>query len=441
MKRHIMRFSLYLALCFAAALALTKACSAAEPQAAKVVTFGVCEDYDKGQDLKDIAQDFELLRQLEIDTMRVSFGWDDYEPASGKYDFDWLHQFANLAAQYGIKLRPYLCYAAPWAGNGRWNSPPNDYRDWYWYCYRVAEALKDHPNIVSYEMWNEEDLMGAEGWWGGTIDQYMEILRKGSLAVRAADPGKQILLGGFARPRTNWLQQITEAGYGCYYDVTPFHCYAETWWRRDMTLEDWIGNWYYELFLPYNEMGGGQPIWVNEIGYSTLNRSEEQQADFLARAVAYFFSAPGIEHICWYEIRDLNPKVNPIGDNHNYHLGITTFPDRKPKLAFYTLDMLSDLLDGKSVVPAADEAVVTVTSGAAGKLHKYLFKLADGSQLLFIYDKQSDCTVDITLPAAGKTCQRYALDGTSEAYAGFSGSAISGLQLTAGKTVILQIVP
>ena len=433
--------------CLAACFIFLLSCSTswAGQQSPKILTFGVCEDYDKNQDLKGIALDFQLLNQLEIDEMRVSFGWDDYEPAPGQYDFAWLHQFANLAAQYGIKLHPYICYAAPWAGSGHWNSFPNDYRDWEKFCYALAQDLKTHPNIVSYEIWNEEDITGPEGWWGGNIDQYMKLLRSGSLAIRAADPGKQILFGGLTGPRVRWLKEVTQAGYGRYYDVLPFHCYVETWpwWgTRIKEVEQALDESFYNQFLPQNEnVGGGQPIWVNEIGYSTMSRSENEQANYLARAVAYFLSAPEIEHICWYEIKDNNPGNSVIGDAHNYHLGITTWPERKPKLAFYTLDMLSDLLNHKSVIPAEEEISVAVVSGSTGKLYKRLFRISDGSQILFIYDKQADCTVNVTLATPGKTAYRYALDGTSALYPDFANNTISNLQLKAGQVEIFKIVP
>ena len=66
----------------------------------KPVSFAVLEDYDKGDDLNDIALDFELLNELGIDEMRCSFGWDDYEPHKGEYDFAWLKQFVELPGSY-----------------------------------------------------------------------------------------------------------------------------------------------------------------------------------------------------------------------------------------------------------------------------------------------------------------------------------------------------
>ncbi|MBA3963528.1 MAG: beta-galactosidase [Chthoniobacterales bacterium] len=86
--------------------------------------------------------------------MRCSFGWDDYEPKHGQYDFDWLKQFVALANSYGIKLRPYVGYTAPWAGvHGSdgiyWNDRPENENDSYNFVYHLASALKAYPNVLS----------------------------------------------------------------------------------------------------------------------------------------------------------------------------------------------------------------------------------------------------------------------------------------------------
>jgi glycosyl hydrolase family 42 (putative beta-galactosidase) len=82
------------------------------------VDFGILEDYDKNEDLGDVAKDFDLFRQLGVTTWRGSFGWDDYEPSRGHYDFDWLHRFADLAESRDITLRPYIGYTPAWAAVG-----------------------------------------------------------------------------------------------------------------------------------------------------------------------------------------------------------------------------------------------------------------------------------------------------------------------------------
>ena len=64
--------------------------AASAPPGSKKVSFALLEDYEKGDDLDEVALDFALMNELEIDTMRTSFGWDNFEPARGQYDFAWL---------------------------------------------------------------------------------------------------------------------------------------------------------------------------------------------------------------------------------------------------------------------------------------------------------------------------------------------------------------
>jgi hypothetical protein len=100
--------SRYAALGFAGALFLGPAVGAQRDRPATPVSFANLEDYDKGDDLADVEKDFALFKALEITTWRGSFGWDDDEPADGKFDFAWLHAFAERAATHRILLRPYL---------------------------------------------------------------------------------------------------------------------------------------------------------------------------------------------------------------------------------------------------------------------------------------------------------------------------------------------
>src|SRR5690349_8250313 len=68
----------------------------------KPVSFSVLQDYPKGEDLKEVLKDFQLIKELGLNTWRGSFSWIDYEPQRGKYDYAWLHRFASLAAREGI---------------------------------------------------------------------------------------------------------------------------------------------------------------------------------------------------------------------------------------------------------------------------------------------------------------------------------------------------
>jgi hypothetical protein len=411
---------------------------------AKSVSFAVLEDYDKGEDLKEVAKDFQLMKELGIDVLRCSLGWDDYEPARGQYDFVWLKEFVKLAARHGIKIRPYIGYTPRWAAapgstDGMdWNNPPADYQAWYRFVYSLAYALRDYPNVLSYEIYNEEN---APLWWDGTIEQYKDTLRHAALAIRTADPDAQVILGGFVLPDVDWLRSITRSGHARYYDVTPFHAYPETWTSADVVVENYLDARYREFVRDNTARGEGEPIWINEMGFATTpDKTELDQANWWARAVSTFLADPYVEHIGVYEIKDLHPGKDVIGDGKNYHLGLTR-TDRTKKLAFSTVALLKSLLGQEKIAAADRELTVTAVDGRAGDLHAYLFKRLDGKQLLFLYDKSANPTVSATLKTAGRKAIKYELNGAALNYANFDGRTLHKIELSAGNVAIFQIDP
>ncbi len=435
-----------LALSSVALAAILRDPPAADPLVgSKHVSFAVLEDYDKGDDLNDIALDFALLNELEIDSMRCSFGWDDYEPVRGQYDFAWLEEFVSLADQYGIKIRPYIAYTPEWAGKSvdtdgvAWNTPPADYQDWYNFVYELALALSDHPNVLSYEVYNEENF---SMWWDGGLEQYQETLKQAALAVHAADPDAQILLGGMTYPDYNWLEGLGQAGYTRYYDILPFHAYPETWTEPDVIVENYLSNEYQKYFIPiHKEFGEREPIWINEMGYATSSgRTEAQQANWWARAVSTFLAKPDIEHLGVYEIKDLDSGVQAIGDDMNYHFGLT-YPDRTKKLAFYTVDMLTDLLDTGMLTVADSDLEVIADEESTNYLYYHLFKRPDGAQILFVWNRLSSPTITIKLKTRGTSAEHFSLAGEATPYPDFNGRTLRNIRLTQGKVEIFRINP
>lgn len=415
------------------------------PSQAKPVSFALLEDYDKDDDLAAIALDFALMQELEIDTLRTSFGWDDYEPQPGVYDFAWLRRFVALAEDYGIQLRPYIAYTPEWAGaetpNGDdgsdWNNPPRNMAAWSAFVSALATALRDAPNVLSYEIYNEEN---DEFWWDGSAEQYAATLAAAAQAIHRADPDTEVLLGGLTYPDDDWLLALVENGYAADYDVTPFHAYPETW--NEASVEGYLDAGYHDFFVSHNDtLGEGEPIWINEMGYATTpGRGEREQANWFARAVSTFLADPHVEHIGFYEIRDL-PRDSPaLGDDANYYLGLIDAAGRK-KLAFATVDLLTDLLDVGALTVIDKEAQINVTGGAAGDLHHHLFLRPDGVQVLFVYDKRASLTLDIDLGLRGRRATAYSLDGAAAPVADFDGYSLRNIPLTPGEVAIFTIEP
>jgi hypothetical protein len=415
--------------------------TAGAPAVTKRVSFSVLEDYDKGESLEEIARDFELMRELEVHTWRGSFGWDDYEPERGRLDLKWLHRFAELAATRQITLRPYLGYTPEWAAMRRtadghlWNDPPRRLEDWESFVTRFSGAMRRHRNLVSYEIYNEENV---PLWWDGSVSEYALVLSRGAGALRTGAPGVGVLPGGMVWPDADWLAELCEAGAGRYATAIAFHAYPETWTPESVAVENYLDDAYRGRFLPVVDRCGRRPVWINEMGFATTaGKTEHQQADWWARAIATFLADPRVEHIGIYEIKDLRPDSPVIGDAPNYHLGLTRV-DRTPKLAFRTVDLLTDLLDTGSLTLADGELSVRVVDGTATALHYHLFRRPDGDQVLLVWDRAGTPTVDLTVSRRAAAVNEYGLDGRSSKVAIRDGRTLRGVQLRPGTTRIYR---
>ncbi|UCC69210.1 MAG: beta-galactosidase [Armatimonadota bacterium] len=406
------------------------------------------EDWDKGDDLTTMVEpDFVLVNELGVDELIMSIGWDDFEPSQGNYDFAWLHDFASLADTYGIKLRPYICYTPEWAGNGEWNSPPTDYQDWYNFCYALGTAMSTHSNIVSYEIWNE---WNDELWWSGTFTEYVQLLTTGSSALKATDTDADIIMGGLVYPHWEAIDACTQGTVEESYEIVPFHCYREWYGTRD-SLESYLDAQYTDWFVPtVNENGEGESIWCNEVGFSTLDRGEEAQRSYFARAVPYLFASDAslgeIDHFDAYEIKDLGPDAPVIGPDDIRYLGLCD-EYRTKKLAFPTVAMWVSLLDDRTITtPVNADVTLEATSGRFGDEYYYLIYRDEGggatSQILVIYDKRNTLTCEATLTIPGTTCTKWNIDGTSEDFtANLNGTIISNIPVTEDDVTILEVMP
>ena len=406
----------------------------------KPISFAILEDYDKGDPLSEVAADFALFKELGVTVWRGSFGWDDYEPEPGRFDFGWLRQFVALADSTGISLRPYVGYTPGWAG-GRgkddqaWNDAPKDLSQWRRFLGALAGALAEHPSIKSYEIYNEENV---PLWWDGTLEDYTAVLDAGADAVRAADPDAGVLLGGMVWPDLEWLEGTCRDGGGPF-DVLPFHAYPETWTPESVTVETYLGSDFEREFLDAaDEQCGVKPVWINETGFATTpGKTERQQADWWVRAFATFLAAPRVEHLGIYEIKDQRQDTPVIGDAPNYYLGLLRV-DRAPKLAFHTVKMLLRLFDSDSITVADNEIAVHAPEGA-GKLYHHLFVRPDRRQLVFAWTRGASATVDLRLTRSGRRVTSYGLDGKSSRWSKFDGHVIRGVELTAGEPRVFEV--
>ncbi len=405
-----------------------------EPSPVRQLELDLLEDYDKGDDLARIRGDFEVMKDLGIHTWRGSFGWDDYEPKPGVYDFDWLRRFVALAEREGIRLRPYLGYTPAWAAAGgrdsaAWNDPPRSLADWRAFVSHIAGEFAGSRAVASWEIYNEED---APQWWDGSEAQYADVLEAAAAAVRAAAPRAQVVLGGVTWPKASWLEALCRhpGGAGAF-DIAALHVYSETW-PREVRVEDLMTGPDYRAFLAaLHHDCRGQPLVVNETGFATApGRTEADQAAWWARAIATYAADTAVKLVGIYQTRDRAPSEAVIGEPENHYLGLRYF-DGRPKEAYYTVKLLISLLDG----PFRTLPLGLPDGDAATTAH--LFQRADGRLVLVAWTRGSEVVTrrfDLGRPV--RRLVQYSLTGAALRTLAGAGPVVE-LRLPPGDVVIV----
>ncbi|MCF8240334.1 MAG: hypothetical protein K9J16_03035 [Melioribacteraceae bacterium] len=392
---------------------------------------GLCEDWPEESTTRDIyVNDFKLLQRSGIKYLRISFGWDAIENEKDKYDWLFWDDFVKTGVEeYGITMVPYICYTPAWNSPEPvdsayyWNNPPIDMEEFGEFMFDLVTRYKDY--IKTWEIWNEPDI--SIYWRTQDVAQFAEFHKIGAKAVRKADPEAKIVLGGIAY-RPEWIESLfKDHGVSEYTDIVNCHNYFETWHHNPVEeIADYIN----DVYNVVNEYGNGQPIWMAEVGYSTFKQGSmvstsytayynyehtpEYQAVDLAKRVALVRSTGKIDAMAWYEIKDLPPSDEVIGDIYNNkHLGIA-YADHSPKPANKALMFVNELL----MAPAKSIGDKVVSDAIEGTDSRFVaFERENGDVLLFAwlqtvqYDKRSDDdtgevkderieTVSFTVPAS-----------------------------------------
>lgn len=300
------------------------------------VPIGLCEDYPKeSRSLAAARRDLALLQTNGIHVLRISFSWLDMEPAPGKYDWSFWDDFVRMAAdEYGVRLIPYVCYTPRWASTSTnedyWQQPPADNRQFAEFLKQLVGRYKDR--VHSWEIWNEPD---NSYYWRGSVEQFEDLLRAGSKAVREADPAATVVMGGLAWNMDFLSSVLAVPAVITNVDVVNLHNYYETWASEPLEqIPAYVGR-AYDLI---REHGQHQSIWMAEVGYSNFRRgafvSDQYTAHFqeehtpIAQAASLFrvmtltFASGHVSLVAWYRIHDLPATQQVIGDANNRFLGV-----------------------------------------------------------------------------------------------------------------------
>ncbi|MGZ6640357.1 MAG: cellulase family glycosylhydrolase [Solirubrobacteraceae bacterium] len=349
-----------------AVLAVALMASLAMAPGASAAQVGAVADITWGQPRSAVVQEIAMLKAAGVRWIRANVNWAGLE-AEGKgqisagqlAEYDYAVDQARAA---GLKVLmpisdgvPYWASADPHkyidASSGRhWDRfyrPANmaDYGD----IVRYVVARYQAKGVHTFEIWNEPN---TTWFWSSGPDPaaYVQMLKAGYTAAKAADPASTVLLGGLAKSDFRFLEGVYAAGGGAYFDAVAVHPYTfgvdpTVSWNGVNAGED-PNRLSLNCFPAIQEIkatmdahgDAGKQVWITEFGYSTTTAnggvSKADQAAFLTKAYTYVERFPWVHAMFWYAAR--NSPYLADADNYEAQFGLMSI-DFTPKPSYAAL--------------------------------------------------------------------------------------------------------
>ena len=232
--------------------------------------------------------------------LRQEFPWEDIE-IHGKGDFeDRRHEpyrsawekydaIVELAEANDMELIVRLSNPPAWTRAGGDEvgtfAPPDDIQDFADYVTAVVSRYRGR--IRYYQIWNEPNIYPEWGMYAISPESYVDLLRAGAEAARAADPDAIVIAGALAAtinlqpdlddPTQNslsdliFLQRMYDAGAAPYFDIMAVQGYGLWSGPTDQRLHPRVLNISHHLFIRDIMVQNGdaaKPIWISEMNWN-----------------------------------------------------------------------------------------------------------------------------------------------------------------------------
>ncbi len=320
----------------------------------------------------------EQLERLErggVQTERIPFVWSVVQPTRGG-GFNWsgLDEEIGSASRAGINVLPFLAGAPNWAVPSVWvagshqsvkapaHLPVSGLGRTSWVAFVTAAvarygpsgsfwaenpAIPPHPLRV-WQIWNEENFKYFIA--KPNPAEYGKLVKVSATALKSADPGARVLLGGmFARPSealrnfkpprayfaADFLEQMYQQtpGIKSKFNGVALHPYTSKYQELTPDIEE------FRSVLNANH-DSGKGLWITEMGWSSKGRSPRNsfakgiagQAAQLAGAFSLLKSRQRqwkIQSVYWFSIDDYAGACNFCDGSGLFASGF------KPKRSWY----------------------------------------------------------------------------------------------------------
>jgi hypothetical protein len=323
------------AICAAAALVAAPAAGDAPP--------GFIGVYSEDLTATDAGATAAAQHGAGVQTVRLPFMWSSIEVAPGVYDFAHYDAVVRAAAAAGMTVLPTLLDAPSFRsarppGTTR-ISPPTLPADLGVFAVVLVQRYGAggtfwalHPDlspapIRAWQVWNEPNL---PFFWAGDPDPagYAALLKATAAAIRAADPGAEVVSAGLpdsdvGMPFEEYLAGLYAAGWRSAFDSFAIHAYSPS---ATGTLE--FVRYVRQLIDAYGD--ATKPIWITEFGWATdgpvtaFTTDEDNQARLVGDAVRGLIAdraSLGLRGLVYFDWRD-HALLPGQDDQWPYHTGL-----------------------------------------------------------------------------------------------------------------------
>ena len=268
---------------------------------------------------------FNAITQSGARYVRFFMFWSTIEPSPGRYDEGTLKAYERALSNLppGTRALIVVVGAPSWAnGSSDIHAPPRDPADYARFVHYLAGRFAGR--VAAWEIWNEAD---APTWWTGNAAQYTALLRAAYPAIKSADSGAQVVLGGLTGNNFHFLQTLYADGAKGSFDVVSDHTDTACNLNPPSTyFRDGDGRINQYSFLGYREVhavmlanGDNKPIWLSEMGWNTSSLrcdggafknkkaggvSEATQAAYLLQAYHCLAGDPYVQVAFWFDLQD-----------------------------------------------------------------------------------------------------------------------------------------
>ena len=241
--------------------------------------YGVCSHLH-GDSLAE--KKLPLMHAAGIRCARADFRWGSIEPKPGQWDFSQSDRLVELAEKNSVTLLPVL------SQNDDYLPTVEHLGEWTEYIRRTVTRYQD--KIRCWEIVNETNLAMLHD---GDLppEEYAVMIRAAYETIKAIDPDLVVVHGGLAGAPAGYIERELKAGAAGFFDVMNIHTY-----RGGMKFGksvEWFTGDIIRIFDLMKRYGlDDVPIWITEMGFSSLPSFGEMYNGVLAVAVKLMIPDP-----------------------------------------------------------------------------------------------------------------------------------------------------